>query len=402
MQNTALSPRNSFTETLLGLAPSGAHPVDLFSRTCAEAFTAFEPGARFGYPFTQIFEPDVLHEVALLHALPEDAVAGLEYRPTPAARRLADLADSAVGSDLVHLVGVASALISVSRFALAARLVADARDRARTARERFEVAWLEFLVSNRCDGGSGSPAAFATMRDAAERGGIPDGRVLDMCTQAVVWHLKRREVGEVHFRWAVHTGQELAGRRSVDAGSASAWYRAVAMLPAACGKPTMTRRYMVMAHDTATEAVAASPRALATNALKTYYESSLKEHMHLTHDADAALAAGRALVALDPAWAPSHGELAEAHEWCGQLDQAAAGFERAARSGPPYVGHHLVRAARCRAALGDWDTATDHYLALLALAPGSKAARTEGREAAQRASGQRSAAFAKALAGRAS
>jgi hypothetical protein len=401
MQSALLQLCNSFTETLLGLAPSGAHPVDLFSRACTDVFAAFEPGEGFGYPFTQIFEPDVLREVVLLQALPEDAVVSLEYRPTPVARRLADLAEAAAGSDVVHLVGVASALISISRFALAVRLIDEARERASTGRERFEVAWLDFIVSNRCDGGSRSPAAFAVMSAEAEQGKIPDGRVVDMCTQAVVWYLKRREVGDAFLRWAVRTGQELVGRRSVDSGTASAWYRGLAMLPAARGKPATTRRYMSMAHDTAREAVAASPKAFTTNALKTYYESSLKEHMHVTRDADAALAAGRELVNLDPAWAPSHGELAEAHEWFGQVEQAAAGFERAAKAGAPYVGYHLVRAARCRAALSDWDTATDHYLALLTLAPGSEAARAEGREAAQHASSRRSAAFAEALAGRA-
>ncbi|WP_410676931.1 tetratricopeptide repeat protein [Amycolatopsis sp. cmx-4-68] len=402
MQDTSVPPRNSFAETLLGLAQSGAHPVDLFSRACSDAFDAFEPGARFGYPFTQIFEPDVLRELALLHALPYDAIVSMEYRPTPATWRLADLAGSAAGTDVTHLVGVASALISVSRFALAIRLIEEARGRARTGRERFEVAWLDFLVSNRCDGGLGSPAAFAVMRTEVERGGIPDGRVVDMCTQAVVWHLKRREAGEGQFRWAVHIGQKLAGRRSVDAGTASAWYRGVAMLPAARGKAAMTSRYMKKARDTANEALAASPQALTTNALKTYYESSLKEHMYLSRDSDAALAAGRALVDLDPAWSPSHGELAEAHKLFGQLELAAAGFERAVWTGPPYVGYHLVRAARCRAALGDWDTATDHYLALLHLAPCSETVRAEGREVAQRASSQRSAAFAEALVDRAS
>ncbi|MET7746280.1 hypothetical protein [Streptomyces sp. NPDC005385] len=387
---------NSFAETLLGLTPSGTHSVDLFSRTCSEALAAFDPGHGFGYPFTQIFEPDVLREVALLSCLAHNAVETMEYQPTPAARRLADLAGSAAGSDVVHLTGVASALISVSRFAIAAPLIDEARTRARAGRERFEVAWLDFLVSNRSHGGSGSHAAFAVMQAEAERGDVPDSRVMDSCTQAVVWYLKRREVGEAQFRWAVRTGHEFAGRRSVDPSTASAWYRGLAMLPAASGRPAMTRRYMTMAYDTATAAAENSPRQATTNALKTYYESTLKEHMHVTRDAEAAVAAGRALVDLDPAWAPSHGELAEAHEQFGQLEPAATGFERAVRTGPPYVGHHLLGAARCRAALGDWDTATDHYLTLLTLAPESAVARTEGGKAARNASPQRATAFAQA------
>ncbi|MFK0017401.1 tetratricopeptide repeat protein [Streptomyces sp. NPDC091027] len=403
MQGVPPPPRNSFAETLLGLDQSGAHPVDLFSRGCTEAFASFEPGNSFGYPFTQVFEPDVLREVALLHALPESEVVSLEYRPTPAARRLADLAGAAAGSSVIHLVGLAAALISVCRFSVAAPLIKEARQQARTGRERFEVAWLDFLVANRCYGGSGSYAAFAAMRAEADLGVIPDSRVVDMCTQAVVWQLKRREVGKAHFSWAVRTGRQLAGRRSVTADTASAWYRGVAMLPAAQGNPALTRRYMEMAHRTAVESAATSPGALTGNALKTYYESSVKEHMHLTRDADAALAAGHALVDLDPAWAPSHGELAAAYAWFGHQEQAAAGFERAARTGPPYVGHHVVSAARCRAALGDWDSATDCYLMLLSLAPGSKVALAEGRLAAQRATKDRAAAFDEAmLAGNAS
>ena len=274
---------------------------------------------------------------------------------------------------VVELVNLASALVSVSRFDIAAGLLDTASDQASTSRERFEIAWLEFVISNRRDDGKNSPAAFAAMRAEIDAGKVPRGRALDACTQAVVWYLKRREVPEEAFTWSVGIGQRLVmNPDQLDAGTMSSWFRGIAMLPAARGSASTTRQYMHRAQAAAEEKIAKSSGAFEKNMLKTYYESSLKEQMYVNRDFDAAEEAGRALIALDPLWPPSYGELAEAYEKFGQLGQAAELYELAAHAGPPYVGHHLMRASRCRAALGQHEAALDHYSALLELAPGNE------------------------------
>ena len=83
--------RNSFHETLLGLEYPPDLAADIFSQACVESF-AESDFSEFGYVFTQVFEPDVLREIALLEGVPYESLAELTHRPTLALRRIAELA----------------------------------------------------------------------------------------------------------------------------------------------------------------------------------------------------------------------------------------------------------------------------------------------------------------------
>jgi hypothetical protein len=391
--------RNTFQETLLGLEYSAApgHPADIFSRACVEAYAEADC-AQFGYPFTQIFEPGVLQEVALLEGVSYDSLTRLSHRPSATTNHLSELVNNPSKLTTIGLLNLASALISISRFEIASQLVEVTATKASSTREQFEVGWLEFLISNRRDDGTNSPRAFERMRQAIESGGIPRGRVLDICTQGIVWYVKRREVPEDVFRWCVTVGRALAKTpSSLDLGTVSSWYRGLAMIPAAKGDVGKTREYMELAHDAAQGQVSTSSRAYEMNTIKTYYESAMKEHMYVTADFESAVEAGRALIALDPAWAPSYGELAEAYQKFGKLDQAAKLYEKAAAAGPPYVGYHLLHAARCQALLKNDTAALAHYLTLVEMAPESESICKEGLEVARRVSHESSMYFSSAL-----
>jgi tetratricopeptide (TPR) repeat protein len=169
------------------------------------------------------------------------------------------------------------------------------------------------------------------------------------------------------------------------------------MIPAAKKDASKTREYMKLAHEAAQEKVSTCPRAYEMNTIKTYYESAMKEHIYVTGNLESAEEAGRALIALDPAWSPSYGELAEAYQKFGKLDQAAGLYEKAVAMGPPYVGYHLLHAARCRARLENDAVALGHYLTLVELAPESESVRQEGMEVAHRASRESRTYFENAL-----
>jgi hypothetical protein len=392
--------RNSFQETLLqlDLTSDPDRPVDIFSQACVQQYRELQLD-HFGYLFTQVFEPDVLREVALLEGRPYPPLAELNDRTSPATARLADLVDNAADLTVIGLVNVASALITVCRLGPAARLLELAGARAVSPRERFEVAMLDFLVSNRRDDGAGSPEAFRRMREAIETGDIPRERVIDVCSQAVVWYLKRKEVSEADFRWYVTTGSALAKNAGrIDPTTRSAWNRAVAMIPAGNRQADATRRYMERAREAAEEAISRRPRAYEMNFIKTYHESAIKEHMYVTGDADKAIEAAEALVALDPVWAPSYGEFAEACQRFGDKRRAAELYEKAAALGPPYVGLHLLRAARCYEALGDYARAVEHYLTLSELAPRNESILVAGLRSAEKVSPQARDRFEFALA----
>src|SRR5690606_17245747 len=125
--SSPFSAPNPFQETMLGLefGPRPEGTVDLFSRACVEQYQAADL-SRFGYLFAQVFESNVLVEVALLAGMRYPEVADLTYRPTATVTRLAELASRPDELSVVELVNVAAALISVSRFEVASRLLAAA------------------------------------------------------------------------------------------------------------------------------------------------------------------------------------------------------------------------------------------------------------------------------------
>lgn len=391
--------RNTFQETMIGLEynTTPGHQPDLFSRACVESYTEMN-WTKFGYVFTQIFEPGVLQEVALLEDVPYDSLTDLSYRRNAAMGHLAELVNNAAELTTVRLLNLASVLISISRFEIASQLVDRAAARTISPREQFEIGWLEFLISNRRDDGANSTRAFERMLQSIDAGVISRGRILDICTQGVVWYIKRREIPEDVFRWCVGTGSTLTKTsEGLDTGTISSWYRGLAMIPAAKKDAVKTREYMNLAYEAAQEKTSKSSRAYEMNNLKTYYESALKEHMFVTGDAESAEEAGRALIALDPAWAPSYGELAEAYQKFGKLDQAAELFEEAVAVGPPYVGYHLLNAARCRARVKNDEAALAHYMTLARLAPKSRPIHEEGLEIALKISHESSAYFERIL-----
>ncbi|MFF3377821.1 tetratricopeptide repeat protein [Streptomyces sp. NPDC002680] len=377
--------RNSFHDTMIGLSCSPTdYPADIFSQACVESFNSCN-WFHFGYAFTQVFEPAVLYEVALLEGTRLAPLAILEDRRTDALVRLGAMLDQASEHTVVELLNLASALISISRFELVRNVLAILSERQTTSREDFEIGWLKFVVSNRCEGGSSSPAAFERMRAAVITREVPASRVLDACTQAVVWYVKRRELPTADFeRWReLGTSlSKMSGR--VEPGALSSWYRGVAMLPAAIGDAAATRHYMNRAREAADACTGGESRAADLNAIKTYYESAVKEYLYVQRDADAAEEAGRALIALDPVWSVSYGELAEVYLQSKRVEHAAQLYEQAAAAGPPYVAHHLLKAATCRERCDDLPGAMALYEKLAGFAPHSRQVMSKGLNLARR------------------
>lgn len=390
--------RNAFRDTMVGLAyDAGAYSPDIFSRACVESFEQCE-WEQFGYSFTQVFEPAVLYEIALLDDVPLTRLTRLEDPGTPAMTWLRGMIDDAGARTVVELINLASCLVTISRFDLVRDILATLAERRTTPREDFEVGWLEFMVANRCDNGAGSGAAFERMRAAVVARAVPASRALDASTQAVVWYVKRKELPAASYEWWKVLGASLAESSSrVDPGAVSSWYRGVAMVPAAEGDAATTRDYMERARAAA-EPGAGSGGAAELNAIKTYHESSIKEHMYVRRDLAAAEESGKALIELDPAWSVSYGELAEVHVRAGQPLRAAELYEQAAATGPPYVAYHLLKAAACREKGDDLATALAHYEELAEFAPRSKQVLSGGLALAKRLAHPSTAAFERGLA----
>lgn len=380
-------PRNAFQQTMatLRFETGPGQQADIFSRTCVGAWANFDlEGASL--TFSQVFEPAVLREVALLEGTTEEALADLTYGADGPIGDLAALVSGADELSVRGLLNLASLLISLSRFSLARQMIKRVSRRAATPAEAFDVAWARFMVSNRCTADAESPAAFSAMRLAITGGGVAVNRALDACTQAVVWFSKRRAVSAADYRWFLETGAHLVSAGLItSAATESAWFRGIAMIPATSGDNLATRRMMDRARDAAERLAADQPGPYADNFLKTYWESTLKEHLYVTRDLTAALDAGAALVALDPGWGPSYAEVAEVHERMGELARAAQCYLEAAQCGPPFVGFHMMAAARCLERVEDYVGAGDVYAYLSTLTPDDARVRERSAACAQAA-----------------
>lgn len=361
---------NCFARVLLDLEVD-AENASLFARGCAHIFDTHDFDT-WAYPYIQVFEPNLFLEVVHLNSRDLERAERFQDAQTPASRRLREL--TAHHADLSNewLANTIGALISVAHFTLAQELMTHLRARKLSAQGQFERAWLAFLITNRCEQGAGEKAAFDEMRAAADTGKVPTGRVLDLCTQGVVWHLKREQIDEEHFRWCLTTGAKLSKHvESRSHETVASWYRGLAMLPAARNDTKRTRAYMARAEENARAAIGLERKVghAALNQLKTYYESSIKEFMYVDPDYRRALDAAQALVDLDPRWPLSMAEQGEVHARFGEHEAAAVCFEHAAALGPPYVAPHLLQAARARSRIGDEDSARRNADLLRAIAP---------------------------------
>ncbi|WP_131618123.1 hypothetical protein [Roseivivax marinus] len=364
---------NCFARVLLDLE-ANAKNSSLFARGCAQIFENHDFDD-WAYPYIQVFEPNLFREVAYLNDRDVDRAERFEDTLTPAGRRLRELIAYPAELSDVWLSNTIGALISVAHFTTANELMIHLKARSLTGQGQFERAWLAFLITNRCNQGADAQVAFDEMRGAAETGNVPTGRVLDLCTQGVVWHLKSEQINEAQFRWCLTTGARLSKQLEHRAPETIAsWYRGLAMLPAARNDPKRTRAYMAKAEYNAHAAIRADDnRGLsALNQLKTFHESSIKEFIYVDPDYRRALKSAQELVALDPYWPLSLAEKGEVHERFGEHEAAAECFERAAALGPPYVGLHLRKAATSRLRIGDRDRALQHANTLGSIAPDSE------------------------------
>jgi hypothetical protein len=104
--------RNAFQHTLAGFsATQDPSKADLFSKAAVETYEA-KTWTEWGYQFTQIFEPGVLREVAMLEGLAYESLQSMKHRPSPSLRWLGERADAPADLSFKEKLNVAAALIS--------------------------------------------------------------------------------------------------------------------------------------------------------------------------------------------------------------------------------------------------------------------------------------------------
>lgn len=361
--------QNSFQQVMLSGCCDPTEPHSLLVDAVMDGFRVVRECGQWVIPQSQVFEPAVLFEaksVAGLTPLPSNLEEFVPFRPDVEPCDVSSMVNAIGHREERAAIATAGLLVSLSRFRTAARVLAAVGPEV-AGRERFERLWLEFIISNRCESGRDSDQLFAQMLSLADEGAVPDGRLLDICSQGVVWFLKRREVSEATVRRLLEHGRRLvSGPLESDWAGNSAWYRAVAMIPAQRRNARRTRQYMDQAKGSAERALKLNATPANANLLKTYLESSMKEALYVDRDATRFDQLAAELIALDPTWSISYAEAAEGYEVFGHQAKARNMYAIAVEKGPPYVWRHAFELLRLCSMARDWTGAEQAFEKLIA------------------------------------
>lgn len=192
-------------------------------------------------------------------------------------------------------------------------------------------------------------------------------QVIEVSCQTTVWFHKTAEIEKGVYEWFFKKSNDIVRnpRSQIPDGIKSSWYRAVAMIPSEKGNPDATRKLMGRAKDYARKANAEISNPYLLNELKTYYESSVKEHLYVSKDYEKAEAAGLALLKLDPAWSPNWAEVAQVYMARKHYDMGRQLLNKAIQLGPPYLIYYHYLLAECECQLGDVDSGLQRYRHIL-------------------------------------
>lgn len=368
--------QNAFSDVMLSFETSNKRTetksifTDAFSKACGEINDASP-----AFPMGQVFEAGVLREICHLTGSDYSSCVTLAVARTATSEMVSA---TIIGPNILRTVNrrlqIAGLLITVSRFELAKMVLRETAHLDLSPLQRYEREILQFTISNRYDGGAGSNDCFVALQSIIKVG-IPATKIVEAAALAVVWHLKTGEISVDLSDWFIRAAEQVILERThLSAEASSSWYRAYAMVPAAKQDRAATRAAMESAKHFANEAIRERGPEYATNYLKTYYESSIKEHLYVSRDLDQAIEAGKMLVDLDPMWSESWAELGEVYRKAGKHNDAEQCYQKAVTLGAPYFLMHSYQHSCSLLSLGLVDDALRAMARLVEVDPSNSSA----------------------------
>ncbi|RON79779.1 lipopolysaccharide assembly protein LapB [Pseudomonas fluorescens] len=359
---------NSFYKMMTGVALPDAldKSESILNRACSWSYTT----ANFdesGYRYVQIFEPGVLSEVkAIKQSMKQDSnTAALERSGVGHIATLDWLKENLQHASSIQRLNLATAYASFCRVSEAANVIETLQDMPRTSDGdlQFEYLMLKFVVSNRLQDRASVRIVMQQLLAMANSGKMTPVQIIEVSSQTTVWFHKTGEIEKDVYEWFFKKSNDIVRnpKSQIPDGIKSSWYRAVAMIPAEKGNLDATRELMGRAKDYARKANAEITNPYLLNELKTYYESSVKEHLYVSKDFEKAEAAGLALLKLDPAWSPNWAEVAQVYMELKHYDMARQLLNKAIQLGPPYVLYFHYLLAECECQSGDIDGGLQRY-----------------------------------------
>ncbi|WLR41710.1 tetratricopeptide repeat protein [Bacillus carboniphilus] len=323
----------------------------------------------------QVLEPSTLIEASKVIPIDTRHLMNLEYETDgPMLKIKQEIENSSSLSSLERLI-LSYRLTYLARFDLAASMHSLVDINKLTAEEQIRHYLLKFVLLNRQDQ-TNNVEEFTKMKNLFESHLLPNYLFLTIASNAIVWELKKKSIGESLFNWFVEKGFNIVddmgdGKTFTDHIALSQFFRAYAMIPAESLKINETREAM---KKSLYFAELADPKNdweeyRKSDAIKTIYESEIKEHIFVSKNLEEAEKSGHHLLKLDPNWSISYHEMADVYFAKNEIEKALNMFEKSLEVGLPRLVFTQYMIGYCLGTLQREEEAIEAFKKTLNLDP---------------------------------
>ncbi|MNB58304.1 Tetratricopeptide repeat protein [compost metagenome] len=378
---------DAFSRAVFFYDDAGAHPTNWSRSVCAGL--AEQNFDEVPYRVPQLLEPSTLIEVAQRHAIGVDELEFFSYPMDGPVTKVKWLADMLEWAPPVQKLSLAQCLAASCRYRYANQVLTKIPYEALFPDQRVTFHLTRFAIQNRLEMTTSHQQDFTALKALLQAQRMPPSRVLDVCSQAIVWKLKGDSIDDELNKWFIDAGEKAARQIAssdapVDLVSLSSFYRGLAMVPAARGDVATTRQYMLLAEEYADAVIRGEKGASipAREARKTVYESKLKEMLYVARDIESARQVADELIAYDPHWSISYHEAAEIEVKDQQWQRALQRYQQAYDIGFPRVTYSQYMIGACHQQMGNFDQALAAFKDTLSLDTTNISAGVAGYEVA--------------------
>ncbi|SFS95619.1 tetratricopeptide repeat protein [Marininema halotolerans] len=382
-----MTSENAFLSAILHLKEVD-HRSNIWTKSVTRSYASHNFN-RIPYHLGQLLEPSVLHEVSHETGISVSQLKMVDYETQGPMREIQDRIARQSDLSPVEKLNVVYCLVSLSRYERAVDILSTLHPDQLRQEDQIYLSFIQFLIKNRLS--LPYQSDFIAMREALGQKNLSDVMRLKVCTQAIVWELKQKALGEELYTWFVNEGLKTCDRlKEKEALSEqlalSSFYRAYAMIPAAKQLVKETREEMEKALYFAKAAKPSNPleSCRKLDAMKTCFESELKEHLYLSKDYEQAERAGFDLIQTDPDWSISYHELAEVYMKVNKLEEALAMFQKSKEIGLPRTTFTHFMMGYCLGELHREDEAIDAFIHTLTIDPTNLSAGINGYNLAKK------------------
>lgn len=361
---------DAFSSAVFFYNDAGTHQTNWSKSVCAGFAQQNFDEVPFRVP--QLLEPSALSEVAQQHAIGVDELEFFSYEIEGPAVKLKWLIDMQKWAPPVQKLSLAQCLASSCRYRFAKKILAQIPYAALYPDQRVTYQLTHFAIHNRLEIKTSHQEEFIALKALLQEHQITPARVLDVCSQAIVWKIKGNIIDNELSQWFIATGERTAKKIATsneldELISLSSYYRGLAMIPAAKGDITATRHYMILAENFAEAALSnkKSTNIAGREVRKTVYESKLKEMLYVAHDIESARCVAAQLLAYDPDWSISYHEAGEIEVIDRQWQRALELYQMAYNIGFPRLTFSQYMVGACHQQLGQFELALEAFKSTL-------------------------------------